>query len=185
MHGGEIATWAPRRGAPRSPRPRRLGRRHRLAATVERRAQPPSGRDLAVSAPAQGQPRRLASVGRRGARAVPTRGSPTAGVDRLLGLPLVPRDGARVVRGSRHGGRDERALCLHQGGSRGAARHRRHLHGGLSGDNRPRRMATERVPDPRAAAILRRHLLPARATSRDAELAHGARRDLRCVGEAP
>ena len=39
---------------------------------------------------------------------------------------------------------------------------RRHLHGGLPGDDRPGRLAAERVPHARAGAVLRRHLLPAR-----------------------
>ena len=78
------------------------------------------------------------------------RGPAAAGLDRLLGLPLVPRDGARVVRGPRDRGADERAVRLHQGRSRGAARHRRDLHGGLPGDDRARRLAAERVPDARA-----------------------------------
>ena len=60
--------------------------------------------------------------------------------DRLQLLPLVPRHGARVVR-ERGGGQDaQRRFRLHQGGSRGAARHRQHLH---DGPERPR---------PRAAA---------------------------------
>ena len=41
---------------------------------------------------------------------------------------------------------DERALRLRQGRPRGAARRRRDLHGGLPGDDRPRRLAAERVP---------------------------------------
>ena len=134
-----------------------------------------AARDLAVPAPAQGQPGRLVPVGRGGARRARDRGPPAAGLDRLLGLPLVPRDGARVVRGSRDRGADERALRLHQGRPRGAPRRRRGLHGGLPGDDRPGRLAAERVPDARAGAVLRRHLLPARAAPRDAELAHGAR----------
>ena len=48
-------------------------------------------------------------------------------VDRLFGLPLVPRDGARIVRGPRDRGADERAVREHQGRSRGAPRPRPHL----------------------------------------------------------
>ena len=41
------------------------------------------------------------------------RGQAAARLDRLLGLPLVPRDGARVVRGRRGRGGDERAfVCV-------------------------------------------------------------------------
>ena len=93
----------------------------------------------------------------------PPRAAPTAGLDRLLGLSLVPRDGARVLRGRRDRGADERALRLHQGRPRGAPRRRRDVHGGLPGDDRPGRLAAERVPHPRPGAVLRRHLLPAGA----------------------
>ena len=49
-----------------------------------------------------------------------------------------------------------------QGRPRGAARPRPGLHGGRPGDDRRRRLADERVPDARRAAVLRRHVLPAR-----------------------
>ena len=91
------------------------------------------------------------------------RGPADPAVDRLLGLPLVPRDGARVVRGRRDRRADERALRVHQARPRGAARPRLDLHGGLPGDDRPGRLAAQRVPHPRAGALLRRHLLPARS----------------------
>ena len=51
----------------------------------------------------------------------------------------------------------------------------------VQSDDRPRRLAAERIPHARAAAVLRRHLLPARAPSRDAGVdagAAGARRGL-------
>ena len=54
-----------------------------------------------VPPPAQGQPGRLVPVGRGGARARARRGPADPALDRLLRLPLVPRDGARVVRGPR------------------------------------------------------------------------------------
>ena len=56
---------------------------------------------------------------------MPATGPAAARLDRLLGVPLVPRDGARVVRGPRDGRADERPVRLHQGRPRGAARHRR------------------------------------------------------------
>src|SRR5207248_9227112 len=62
-------------------------------------AKPSGQRELAVPPPAPGQPRGLVSVGRRGAGPGSLRGAAAAGVDRLLGLPLVPCEGARVVRG--------------------------------------------------------------------------------------
>ena len=79
------------------------------------------------------------------------RGQAAARLDRLLGLPLVPRDGARVLRGRQRRRADERALRLHQGRPRGAPGRRRDLHGRRAGDDRPRRLAAERVPDARRA----------------------------------
>ena len=81
---------------------------------------------------------------------------------RLLGLPLVPRDGAGVVRGRRDSGPDERQLRLHKGRPRGAAGHRLHLHDGRADPHGPGRMADDRVHDSRRQAVLRRDLLPAR-----------------------
>ena len=129
------------------------------------------------------------STGSRGARrrtrSRARREPAAARLDRLLRLPLVPRDGARELRGRRDRGADERAVRLHQGRPRGAPRRRRDLHGGLPADERPGRLAAERVPDPGAAdAVLRRHLLPAGAAARDAELADGARGDRRRLGGA-
>ena len=84
-------------------------------------------------------------------------------LDRLQLLPLVPRHGARVVR--QRGGRQDpqRALRLHQGGPRGAARRRPHLH------DRPATSCGQRGGWPlsmfltaRRQADRRRHLLAAR-----------------------
>ena len=139
-------------------------------------AQRTGARDQPVPPPAPRQPGRLAAVGRRGpeprARARPA----AARVDRLLELPLVPRHGARVLRGRRDRGAHERALRLRQGRPRGAPRRRRALHGRRPGHDRPRRLAAERVPHPRAGAVLRRHLLPARGRAR------GCRAGARCCG---
>src|ERR1700743_744216 len=93
------------------------------------------------------------------APAAPRGGPAAAGLDRLLGLPLVPRDGARVLRGPRGGGADEREARLRQGRPRGAPRHRRGVQGGLPGHDRAGRLAAQRLPDARAGAVLRRHLL--------------------------
>ena len=70
----------------------------------------------------------------------------------------------------------ERALRLHQGRPRGAARRRRDLHGGVPGDDRPGRLAAERLPHAGPGAVLRRHLLPARAAPGHAELARSCSR---------
>ncbi len=60
-------------------------------------------------------------------------------------------------------------FVLRQGGPRGAARPRRHLHGGHPGhEPGPGRLADDGVPDPGAGAVLRRHLLPARGPLRPA-----------------
>ena len=101
------------------------------------------------------------------------RGPPDPALGRLLGLPLVPRDGARVLRGRRDRRLHERALRQRQGRPRGAPRRRRPLHGGGAGDQRPGRLADDRLPRPRRRALLRRHLLPARRGPRHAELPHG------------
>ena len=49
----------------------------------------------------------------------------------------------------------------------------------------PRRLAAERLPDPRPGAVLRRHLLAAGAARRHAELPPGARGGRRPVARAP
>ena len=109
------------------------------------------------------------------ALALRARGRPAAArLDRLLGLPLVPRDGARVLRGPAGRRGDERALRVREGRPRGAPGRRRDLHGRAAGDDRPRRLAAERVPAPRRRAVLRRHLLPA------ASRARGCRAGSRC-----
>ena len=81
-------------------------------------------------------------------------------VDWLLHVSLVPRHGARVLRGRRGRGADECGLRLHQARSRGAARHRPCLHGGHTAAVGPRRLAHDGVVDPRQEALLHGHLLP-------------------------
>ena len=109
------------------------------------RAQPPRRRDQPLPAPARGQPRRLVAVGRRGVRRGDAARPPGAPVDRLLGLPLVPRHGPRVLRGRRHRRGHERAVRQHQGRPRGAPRRRRRLHGGHPGHDRLGRLADDGV----------------------------------------
>ena len=60
-----------------------------------------------------------------------------------------------------------------QGGPGGAPRRRRPVHGGGPGDDGARRLAAHRVPRPRRRALLRRNVLPARASNGDAELSPG------------
>ena len=81
--------------ASRDPADRAAGaRRHH-----GRHGQRPRPRDLALPPAAPRQPGRLAALGRGGAAPRARGGAPAAGVDRLLGLPLVPRHGARELRG--------------------------------------------------------------------------------------
>ena len=145
-------------------------------------AQRPRARDQPVPPPAPRQPGRLAAVGRRGAEPRARARPPAARVDRLLELPLVPRHGARVLRGPGDRGAHERALRLRQGRPRGAPRRRRALHGRRPGDDRPRRLAAERLPHARAGAVLRRHLLPARGRATGCPAGAGARRGRRRLG---
>jgi hypothetical protein len=123
-------------------------------------------------------------VGPGGARARPEGGQADLAVDRVRGLSLVPRDGARVLRGSSHGVAHERTLRLDQGRSRGAPRRRRDLHGRRPGHDRSRRLAAHRVPHPRGRALLRGHVLPQRGPPRDAGVPHGPDRDRHRVGPA-
>ena len=58
--------------------------------------------------------------------------------------------------------RHERAVRQHQGRPRGAPRHRRHLHARAALAGRAGRLAADHVPRQRGAAVLGRHLLPAR-----------------------
>ena len=76
----------------------------------------------------------------------PGRGQADPPVGRVLVVPLVPRHGARVVRGPGRRRGDEPAVRQREGRPRGAARRRRDLHAGGAGDDRPRRLADDRVP---------------------------------------
>ena len=104
---------------------------------------------------------------------------------RLQLLPLVPRDGARVVLRSGNGSGDERALRQRQGRPRRAAGRRRHHDGRLRDDDRAGRVADDRVPDARGQPVLRRHVLPARAATRDAELRAAPAGDRGGMARAP
>ena len=88
-----------------------------------------------------------------------------AALGRLRRLPLVPRHGARVVRGRGVADVLNERLRRDQGRPRGAARRRRGLHGRPPGDDRPGRLADDRLPHPGRRAVLLRHLLPAGRSS--------------------
>ena len=72
---------------------------------------------------------------------------------RLCRLPLVPRDGARVVRGRSDRAGDERAVRQHQSRSRGAARHRPDLHERAASAGRAGRLAADHVSDARGEPV--------------------------------
>ena len=109
-------------------------------------------------------------MGPGGAGAGEGRGEAHPPEHRLCGLPLVPRDGAGVVRGPGHRRGDEPELREHQGGPGGAAGTGLHLHAGGAGDDGPGRLADDGLPDARPEAVLQRHLLPARRPDGDAGL---------------
>jgi hypothetical protein len=109
-------------------------------------------------------------VGRRGLRQGQGGGQARPALRRLLRLPLVPRDGPRVVRGPRHRRGDEPPVRQHQGGSGGTPRRRRRLHVGRAVDDGTGWLAHDRVPHPRRAALLRRHVLPQGRSPRPARL---------------
>ena len=111
------------------------------------RREPARRRDVAVPPPASRQPGRLVGVGSRGVAGRGRRRQADPPLGGLLRVPLVPRDGARVVRGRRSGHSDERRVRLHQGRPRRASRHRRDLHGGCPSDLRPRRLADDGLHD--------------------------------------
>ena len=112
-------------------------------------------------------------MGGGGARPRPCRRPPDPALDRLLRLPLVPRDGARVVRGRGDGRADEPALREREGRPRGASRPRCGLHERRRRHDRARRLADDRLSDPGRRAVPRRHLLPAAAAAGDAVVPAG------------
>ena len=122
--------------------------------------------DLALPARAREQPGRLAALG------AGRRSSARAALDRplLVSIGYAACHWCHVMERESFEdpadrGADERALRPRQGRPRGAPRRRRRLHGGGPGDHRPGRLAVERLPDPRSAALLRRHLLAARSAA--------------------
>ena len=104
----------------------------------KRARKPPRARDQSVSAAAQAQSGRLVALGPGGARRGQAQQQADPALGRLRRLPLVPRHGARKLRGRRHRRGDERAVRQHQGRSRGAARHRPDLHVGAASSSASR-----------------------------------------------
>ena len=95
---------------------------------------------------------------------------------RLCRLPLVPRDGARVVRGRADRARDERAVRQHQGRPRGAAGHRPDLHERAASAGRAGRLAADHVSDAQGRAGVGRHVFPEGVELRPAGLRRHAAR---------
>ena len=98
------------------------------------------------------------------------RGGRQAGLSlhRLQRVPLVPRDGARVLRESRHRGLPAGALHQRQGRPRATPRRGFPLHASGAADDGQRWLATHSLPDSRGRPLLRRNLFPARAPARHA-----------------
>ena len=132
--------------------------------------EPARSRSVAVPPTAREEPRRLVPVGPRGARESEGRGQAHPALDRLLGLPLVPRDGARVVRERGDREADERALREHQGRPRGAPRPRPDLPARRAAHGPLGRLAAHGVSHARSEAVLRGHVFPAGGSLRHARL---------------
>src|SRR6266540_3796494 len=126
--------------------------------------------DQPLPPPARSQPGRLVTVGARSARTSEAGGQADPALDRLRGLPLVPRHGPRIVRGSGDRPAHERALRLRQGRPRGAPRPRLDLHGRGPGHDGVRRLAHDRLPDRGRQAVLRGDVLPTGGPSRPARV---------------
>ena len=103
-------------------------------------------------------------------------------VDRVRGLPLVPRHGARVFRGPSRGGSPAGPVRRDQSGPGGAPGPRRGLHGRHGRPHRQRRLADDRAAHARGPPVLGRDVPaqepPARPPRRRlGGLAHAARAD--------
>ena len=127
-----------------------------------------------VPAAARGQPGRLVAVVRRGLRRGGAARRPGAALRRLRRLPLVPRHGARVVRGPEVAAFLAEHFVQHQGRPRGAPGRRRGLHGGHPGDDRAGRLADDGLRHARRAS--RSTPAPTSRPSRGT----GCRRSARC-----
>src|SRR4029079_15542605 len=101
-----LSVWVTKTGAERGAQTIYAARLPSDAATVVPKfklparspdAQPPRHPDFPVSPAARGESRRLVSLGRRSARAGADPEQTDPAFRRLLGMPLVPRHGPRVV----------------------------------------------------------------------------------------
>ena len=108
---------------------------------------------------------------------------PDLSVDRLFGLPLVPRDGARQFSGRRDRPAAGGELRQHQGRPGRAAGPGPDLHGGRAVDDRPGRLADVGIPHARVEAVLRRHVLACAPAPGHAGLRRSSARRERCLAE--
>ncbi len=153
--------------------------------TFRPQGEPARKRDQRLPAAAHVQPGRLASLGRGGARQGARRGPAPPRLDRLQRLPLVPRDGARVLRGRGDGGPDEPPLREREGRPRGAPGRGPDLHGHRGAAHGTRRLAAHRLLHAGRPAVLRRHLLPAAACPRPPFVPPAPRGHRRRLADAP
>src|SRR6266568_193935 len=157
--------------------------------TVPVHAQSSRAGNQSLSPAARGESRRLASLGRGGARPRARRGQADPAFGRILRLPLVPRDGARVLRGPSGGRGHESPVRQRQGRPGGTPGSRPDLPA-RAPNARPAagRLAAHHVPHARRRALLRRYVLPegaalqpsgipAAARARRADLPRAPRRD--------
>ena len=105
-------------------------------------------------------------MGGGGVRARPGRGSSDLPFHRVRDLPLVPRHGARVLRGRGRGRAPQPGFRVDQGRPRGTSRHRRRLHDGVPTHDGAGGVAAHDRDDAGQAALLRRDLFPARERGR-------------------
>src|ERR1039458_10361413 len=119
----------------------------------------PGKKSLPVAARAQ--PGGLVRLGRGSVRQGARRRQAHLSFDRLFHLPLVPRDGAGIVRKRGRRRPAQSRFRADKSGSRGAPGCRPHLHVLRSGCHRRRGLADVGLADPRVGALLRRHLLSA------------------------
>ncbi len=143
------AAYHGRRATPR-PERSRTGSRARRARTC-------SSTPMTRSTGTRGAARRWSAPGPSTGRSSCRSGTPRAtGVTSCIGSrSRTPRPRSDLERGLRE----------HQGRPRGATGRRFAVHGRRPVADRQRRLADERVPDPRRTAVLRRHLLPGHSST--------------------
>ena len=149
--------------------------------------QPAREREEPLPSSACGKPGGLVPLGRGGLPEGTGRGKAGLPFHRICHLPLVSRDGTRVVR--RRGGRPgpQGVLCFDQGGPGRAAGCGQGLHDRVPGHDKGRGLAPDHLHDPRRKALLCRHLLPEGEPDGDDRLRGPPEEDLRTLdpGSAP